>query len=366
MAKVVAVCKSEKKGTIKKEAASIHCIENYGIEDDAHAGNWHRQVSLMSLSDMKMVHAEYPGEHYGVFAENILVDDACLFQLEIGTKIHIGEVILEVSQIGKECHQGCEIQKKTGKCVMPQIGIFTIVLHGGIIYPKDEITFEKPNQYEKNFGALSNEKQKEFAKKRITIVGIGALGQMVAHELIRLGCKHLVLIDPDFFSYTNQNRQLYADSKTLYQSKCEITKKQLELIQPQADIQIYKQALTSENGIRLIQLSDVVVDCVDQPNIKQLMEKLCEEVNVVLVHGAVDGWFGQVAVSYPHDHLLEKLYQGNKPRSEASLVTTVNVVASFQSSEVYKVLCEPHLAMHHQILMIDLLRNEISKVDFHS
>ena len=188
---------------------------------------------------------------------------------------------------------------------------------------------------------------------------------MVAHELVRLGCRHLKLIDPDFITYSNQNRQLYANSKTLNLFKVEVTKSQLLLIQPELDIQIDQTALTLDNDVAMLENADIVVDCVDQPQIKQCMEKICEVINLPLVHGAVDGWFGQVAVCYPHDRILETLYQKNQTPVSANIVMTVNVVASLQSCEVYKVLCEPSQALRQEVLMIDLLHHEMSKVSIY-
>lgn len=140
MAKVLAVNISEKKGVVKKPVESVKLIEGLGIEKDAHGGNWHRQVSLLgveSINKMKKQGIEHLD--YGVFAENITTEGIELFTLPIGTKIKIGETLLEVTQIGKECHHGCEIRQLVGDCVMPREGIFSIVLEGGIIKANDEI-----------------------------------------------------------------------------------------------------------------------------------------------------------------------------------------------------------------------------------
>jgi MOSC domain-containing protein YiiM len=140
MAKVAAVNISEKKGVIKKPVPQIKLIEDYGIEGDAHAGKWHRQVSLLaneSIDKMRKLGAYELT--FGVFAENITTEGVELHTLPVGTKLHIGDVVLEVTQIGKECHHGCEIRNIVGDCVMPREGIFTRVLEGGIIKPGDEI-----------------------------------------------------------------------------------------------------------------------------------------------------------------------------------------------------------------------------------
>jgi MOSC domain-containing protein YiiM len=140
MAKVLAVNISETKGVPKKAIPEGNFIEDFGLEGDAHAGKWHRQVSLLgkeSMSKMKSLNVD--GFCTGKFAENLTTEGIVLYELPVGTKLKIGETIHEVTQIGKECHTGCNIRKLVGDCVMPREGIFTKVLKGGIIKPEDEI-----------------------------------------------------------------------------------------------------------------------------------------------------------------------------------------------------------------------------------
>jgi len=139
MAKVLAVCISEQKGTVKHEVPEIELKMDHGIVGDAHAGNWHRQVSLLADESVEKMREKFPNIPIGAFAENILTSGICLYELPIGTKLQIGETLLEVTQIGKECHADCAIRKQVGDCVMPREGIFTKVLKEGIIKPQDEI-----------------------------------------------------------------------------------------------------------------------------------------------------------------------------------------------------------------------------------
>lgn len=115
-------------------------IEEYGIEGDAHAGKWHRQVSLLSFDTIEDFKARGAKIGNGAFGENIIVQGIDLIHLPIGTRLKSGDILLEVTQIGKECHSHCEIYKKMGECIMPTNGIFTRVLHGGIMKEGDEIT----------------------------------------------------------------------------------------------------------------------------------------------------------------------------------------------------------------------------------
>lgn len=138
---VVAVCLSEKKGTTKHQVPEGILKTDFGLEGDAHAGNWHRQVSLLAEESIEKMRNEGLDLGYGDFAENITTRGLVLYELPVGTQLKIGsEVLLEITQIGKECHQGCEIAQKVGHCVMPREGVFARVLTGGRVRPGDEIT----------------------------------------------------------------------------------------------------------------------------------------------------------------------------------------------------------------------------------
>ncbi len=138
--KVVAINISEKKGVMKKPIEEGNFKEGFGLEGDAHAGKWHRQVSLLGIESIdKMKKIGIKGLCSGNFAENLTTEGITLYEIPIGTKLKIGETIQEVTQIGKECHDTCAIKKKVGQCVMPKEGIFTQVLKGGKIKAGDEI-----------------------------------------------------------------------------------------------------------------------------------------------------------------------------------------------------------------------------------
>lgn len=139
MAKVIAVCISEKKGTMKHPVDSVQLKKEHGIIGDAHAGNWHRQVSLLADESVEKMREKFPDIPIGAFAENILTEGIELCTLPIGTKLRIGETLLEVTQIGKECHADCAIRQQVGDCVMPREGIFAIVLEEGIVKAGDTI-----------------------------------------------------------------------------------------------------------------------------------------------------------------------------------------------------------------------------------
>ncbi|MEL7625235.1 MAG: molybdenum cofactor synthesis domain-containing protein [Anaerolineaceae bacterium] len=134
MAKVVSVNISEKKGTIKHPVEKLDLKIGWGIEGDAHAGDWHRQVSLLDLSSFDKMHNSASVElKPGIFAENITTEGINLWSLPIGTRLEIGKTLLEITQIGKECHRHCQVFKQVGDCVMPREGIFAKVLREGTI-----------------------------------------------------------------------------------------------------------------------------------------------------------------------------------------------------------------------------------------
>lgn len=136
-----AVCISEKKGTVKHPVEKIELVPDWGIQGDAHAGNWHRQVSLLGTDSVEKVQKQISDEIApGAFAENILAEGICFYKLPVGTRLRIGTAVCEVTQIGKECHQDCEIRRKTGDCVMPREGIFAKVLKAGWAKAGDTIT----------------------------------------------------------------------------------------------------------------------------------------------------------------------------------------------------------------------------------
>ena len=140
MAKVVSVNISERKGTLKKPVDVIELKLQHGIVGDAHAGNWHRQISMLAEESVDTMRAACSIPlNAGVFAENINTIGIDLKHLPIGTHLRIGETEVEVTQIGKECHNDCAIKQQVGRCVMPTEGIFVVVVREGFVRAGDEI-----------------------------------------------------------------------------------------------------------------------------------------------------------------------------------------------------------------------------------
>ena len=140
MSKVLAICISKHKGTLKNEVSEANFIEEFGIEGDAHAGKWHRQVSLLAFEKIDDFRNKGGNVDFGAFGENLVVDEIELHKLPVGQQLQVGEVLLEVTQIGKECHDKCAIYYQVGECIMPKNGIFTRVLKGGKVKVGDQCT----------------------------------------------------------------------------------------------------------------------------------------------------------------------------------------------------------------------------------
>ena len=140
MSKVLAICISKHKGTLKNEVSEANFIEEFGIEGDAHAGKWHRQVSLLAFEKIDDFRNKGGNVDFGAFGENLVVDGIELHKLPVGQQLQVGEVLLEVTQIGKECHDKCAIYYQVGECIMPKNGISTRVLKGGKVKVGDQCT----------------------------------------------------------------------------------------------------------------------------------------------------------------------------------------------------------------------------------
>ena len=162
--RLLGICISEKRGTQKKELEEAEFIAGWGIEGDAHAGKWHRQVSLLSYEKIEEFRKKGAEVAFGAFGENLIIEGYDFRALPVGTRFCIGDVLLELTQIGKECHSHCEIYKKMGDCIMPREGVFTEVIHGGCVKVGDEVEMILPS------------KDRPYTAAVITLSDKGSLG----------------------------------------------------------------------------------------------------------------------------------------------------------------------------------------------
>ncbi len=142
MGVIKGICISEKRGTQKTEVKCAKIVEGWGIEGDAHGGNWHRQISLLSFDKIQEFRARGAQVEFGAFGENIIVEGYDFRNLPVGTRFRCGTAVLEMTQIGKECHSHCQIYKVMGDCIMPREGVFAKVIEGGEISVGDEFLME--------------------------------------------------------------------------------------------------------------------------------------------------------------------------------------------------------------------------------
>lgn len=162
------ICISEKRGTQKTEVDSAYVKEDWGIEGDAHAGRWHRQVSLLAYEQIEKFREKGADVNFGSFGENLIVEGFdSLKTIPVGSRFQIGEVLLELTQIGKECHTHCKIYQTMGDCIMPREGVFTRVIHGGRICRGDEVKLLDPVE------------DRKFTAAVITLGDSGARGERV-------------------------------------------------------------------------------------------------------------------------------------------------------------------------------------------
>lgn len=146
MGRLKGICVSKERGIQKTPKQEARLLAGWGIEGDAHAGNWHRQVSLLSYEKIEEFRRKGADVSMGAFGENLILEGYDLRTLPVGTKFIIGDSVLEITQIGKECHRHCAIYQAMGDCIMPREGVFAEVLKGGVIRVGDEVTMIKPDK----------------------------------------------------------------------------------------------------------------------------------------------------------------------------------------------------------------------------
>ena len=216
----------------------------------------------------------------------------------------------------------------------------------------------------RNQGALTPDQQNILLESRVAVVGCGGLGGYVIEELVRIGVGQLHLFDPDVFAPSNCNRQLNALSRTpgqtIGQNKAEVAAARAAAIHSFCDVRPFPvdfRAVAGEDGLQV----DVVVDCLDTALARRDLAVLCTSNNIPLVHGAVNGWYGQVGVQLPGGDLIARLYPERtvQPQAAPSVLSfTVAVVASLQVSETVKLLLGLTSSLHNTWMAIDLKHGE--------
>lgn len=224
-----------------------------------------------------------------------------------------------------------------------------------------------PARYQRNRRLLSTEEQLGLLRSRVAVIGCGGLGGYVIEELARLGVGKIVAVDFDTFEEHNLNRQLLSFPDTLGQSKVAAAAERVARVNPAVVLEPVGLALTRENGGEILRDVQVAVDALDSISVRLELSEACGKVGIPMVHGAIAGWYGQIAVQFPGDDLLERVYGGpaatkgiEKELGNPSF--TPAVVASLQAAEVCKLLLSKGTMLRGRILKIDLLEMEFHEI----
>lgn len=228
-------------------------------------------------------------------------------------------------------------------------------------------------------GIFSDMDQAMLKKKKVAVIGCGGLGGYVIEMLARLGIGHLVLCDGDVFDESNLNRQLMSTEANIGKGKAHEAAKRVGSINSSVCVTVRDEKLTGQNGRGIIYGCDLVIDALDTPRDKVLLEALCDELEIPLVHGAISGWFGQVAVVFPGDEILYRFYECRDERDDEEFdglyefydsseeygnpAFTPALVSSIQVSEAVKLLLNTGDHMAGYMTLVDLYYNETQIVE---
>ena len=217
-------------------------------------------------------------------------------------------------------------------------------------------------RYKRNTEAVSEEENTALFGKKVCIIGCGGLGGYITEILARIGVGHLIVVDGDVFEESNLNRQLFSKISLLGESKAKAAYDRVLEINPDVKVEYIYDFLNEDNYSEIIGNSDVVVDALDSIKTKKFLQKVCEDLEIPLVHGAVGGWYGQVSAIFPGDRVLDFVYKGTSDKGMekvlGNLPFVVSYTASQQSAEVIKILLNRGNLLRKKVLFIDLLNNE--------
>ena len=220
-------------------------------------------------------------------------------------------------------------------------------------------------RYVKNMDAFSRDQIESCLKKQVAVVGCGGLGGYVISALARFGVGKLILVDGDVFSISNLNRQLFCTTETLGENKAVSAMEALEKINPDVKVTAITENLGCNNAGEVLTGSDAVVDCLDNIPSRLLLYRVCSALGIPLVHGAIDGFFGQVSVIYPGDNTLAELYPDESAGSSDSQGNpgfTPMLIAAIQAAETIKLLTGVLRRTERQLIAADLLRMEFDTI----
>ncbi|KNZ42980.1 HesA/MoeB/ThiF family protein [Acetobacterium bakii] len=216
-------------------------------------------------------------------------------------------------------------------------------------------------RYERNFPAFSAKDFERIQNTSVCVVGCGGLGGYIIEMLARVGIGSLTLIDGDVFEESNLNRQLFSTEKNLGDSKAKTAAARVKAINKNVKTDYHHMFIHEENGLALIGDSQIVIDALDNVPSRLILQSLCKEKKIPLIHGAIGGWFAQVTTVFPEDDTLSRLYSSETEYDSKSLgnpAFTPALAASLQVSECLKVITKKEDILRNKLLYIDLLSND--------
>ena len=220
-------------------------------------------------------------------------------------------------------------------------------------------------RYVRNIGTITEKEQNLLAAKSVCVIGCGGLGGGVIEGLARMGVGHITAVDCDVFDKSNLNRQVLSNEENIGRAKAEEAAEQMNKINSDVQVQALQQMLDVDSAEEIIAGHDLIVDALDGPDARIVLEAACEKLGLPLVHGAIEGWNGQVAVIMPGDKLLKSIYgeeceQVDRPSCPSF---TPAIVSAVQVSEAVKVLLGKEETLAGRMLTIDLLNNDFEIID---
>ena len=217
-------------------------------------------------------------------------------------------------------------------------------------------------RYERNMHTISEKENEFLADCNICVVGCGGLGGYIIEILGRLGIGRITAIDGDVFDETNLNRQIISEERLIGWPKAVAAEERMHRINSDVEVNSIIENVNEENVKELCKGYDIVIDALDNIPCRLILERACEEMRIPLIHGAIGGWYGQVAVVMPGDRTLSKIYSEDDEKGEEKELGTPSfipaVVAGIEAAEAVKVLLKKETVLSKKLLSIDLLRNE--------
>lgn len=251
--------------------------------------------------------------------------------------------IKEIKQIAKKFHY-------------PSKEIEILALNEGIL----------PSRYQKNYNSISLSEQIKLLRSKVAVIGCGGLGGNILELLARLGVGEIIVIDGDKFNESNLNRQILCTEENLKKSKVKEAAVRVRKINSSVKVKTHTLFINSKNIQEIIQGADLAIDALDNISTRFVLEKACQELEIPLVHGAVDGFNGQVSTIFPQDQGLELIYGSLKKLNRQKRISRLSVpavtpalIASFQVQEVINILLQKGKPLRNELLFIDLEDHDI-------